>query len=453
MALEPTDRIGDCTLYLSDCLQVLRQLPENSLEACVTDPPSGTGFMGKEWDDFGRIIHNKACSADPEKNTKGLLAGYGRGGSPEDRVSHARRSREAFIPWLTEIMAEVYRVLKPGAHALVWALPRTSHWTAMACEDAGFEVRDSILHIFSSGYPKSQNIAKAIDQYLNADPVVTGYRDTGIGNGGTGNNFLTEASRQRLVPVTAPATDAAKQYQGWGSGLAPSHETWWLCRKPLSEPTLAQNVLKWGVGGLNIDECRISSTGESRSREGESSAEQRYTTNGSTNFAAKPGSRGGDPQGRWPKNTILDGSDTVAAQFPQALGQQGAVTGNEPTGTGFSGKVYNGGMNGTRPISQPRSETETSAARFYYAAKASKADRGAYNTHPTCKNTALMQYLIRLITPAGGTILDPFAGSGSTGKAALLEGKKFLGIEREPEYYAIMKRRLQEAAAQPLLFP
>ena len=450
----PTNQIGDCSLYLSENLAILRQMPSNSLEACVTDPPSGTGFMGKEWDDFGRIIHNKVRSADPEKNTKGLLAGYGRGGSPEDRVSHTRRSREAFIPWLTEIMAEVYRVLKPGAHALVWALPRTSHWTAMACEDAGFEIRDSILHLFSSGYPKSQNISKAIDQEFGVEREVIGTTRAGIGrNSRGGAEFVsyTAIEAEKQVPVTAPATDAAKQWNGWGSALSPSHETWWLCRKPLSESTLAKNVLKWGVGGLNVDGCRIPSTGESRSRDGESSAEQRYTTNGSTNFAAKPGFRGGDPLGRFPKNTILDGSDTVAAQFPQAPGQQGAVTGTEPTGTGFSGKVY-GAMDGTRRPSQPRGDTG-SASRYFYAAKASKADRGEYNTHATVKNTALMQYLIRLITPAGGTILDPFAGSGSTGKAALLEGKKFLGIEREPEYYAIMKRRLQEAAAQPLLFP
>ena len=417
MVLEPTDRIGDCSLYLSDCLQVLRQLPENSLEACVTDPPAGISFMNKAFDTF--------------------------------------RDRAAFITWLTEIMAEVYRVLKPGAHALVWALPRTSHWTAMACEDAGFEVRDSILHIFSSGYPKSQNIAKAIDQHLNADPVVIGYRDTGIGNGGTGNNFLTEASRQRLVPVTAPATDAAKQWDGYGSALSPSHETWWLCRKPLSEPTLAQNVLRWGVGGINVDATRIPMQQTDR--------EQYLATRAS--FARKAGEKGtgwknsspiqsfdeqvaNSEKGRWPKNTILDGSDTVAAQFPDAPGQL-APNGMEPY---RSGNVY-GAPSGNRRGSVPRNETETSAARFYYAAKASKADRGAYNSHPTCKNTALMQYLIRLITPAGGTILDPFAGSGSTGKAALLEGKKFLGIEREAEYYAIMVRRLQEAAAQPMLFP
>ena len=476
--LEPTDRIGDCSLYLSENLAILRQMPSNSIEACVTDPPAGAAFMSLAWDTFKGDGHSAQYKAPTPKNRgksvwqPGTEVGHtvrakrctlcGRQQwsgtpcqcpSPVWDNSATTETRTAFITWLTEIMAEVYRVLKPGAHALVWALPRTSHWTAMACEDAGFEVRDSVLHLFSSGYPKSLNISRAIDQEFGITPKVTGYRDTGVGNGGTGNHFLTENSRERLVPVTEPVSDAAKQYQGWGSNLAPAHETWWLCRKPLSESTLAKNVLKWGVGGLNVDGCRIPSTGESRSRDGESSQDKVYADSGTVTFTGKAGKfYGGDPLGRFPKNTILDGSDTVAAQFPQAPGQQGAVTGAEPTGTGFSGKVY-GAMYGPRCPNTPRNEIETSAARFYYAAKASASDRGAYNTHATVKSTALMQYLIRLITPEGGTVLDLFAGSGSTGKAAILEGKKFLGIEREPEYYAIMLQRIQEAAAQLVLFP
>lgn len=458
MMPEPT-RIGNCTLYLGNCLAVLRHLPSNSFESCITDPPSGTGFMGKEWDDFGRIIQGKIRSTDPEKNTKGLFPGYGRGGSPDDRLSHTRRSRDVFIPWLTTIMQEVYRVLKPGAHALVWALPRTSHWTAMACEDAGFEIRDSILHLFSSGYPKSHNISKSIDQYFGAEREVVGvtqhpdgrprnhvHQDEGIHGGGQTRNGIG-------LPVTAPVTEAAKQYQGWGSALAPAHETWWLCRKPLSESTLAKNVLRWGTGGINIDGCRIegeswgtrpkyrlTSKGVSGGAFGNPDAPKQERLDGIAEYT----------QGRWPKNVLLDGSEAVTSQFPVAPGQQSAVTGEEPTGSGFSGKVYST-MHGTRHPHQPRQETETSAARFYYCSKASSEDRGVNNSHPTVKSTNLMCYLIRLITPPGGTVLDPFMGSGSTGKAAVLEGKAFLGIEQEEEYYTIATSRIT-AASQQLSF-
>ncbi|WP_132492044.1 DNA-methyltransferase [Pseudomonas aeruginosa] len=317
-----------------------------------------------------------------------------------------------------EIWAECLRVLKPGAHLLAFAGTRTQHRMALRIEDAGFEIRDIIAWVYGSGFPKSKN--------LDGD------------------------------------------WQGWGTALKPALEPITVARKPLAG-TVAANVLAHGTGTLNIDGCRINPTGESRERVGEATQDQRYTDAGGTNFAMKPGPRGGDAAGRWPANLIHDGSAEVLAAFPDAPGQQGDLKGHSRDRVS---KGIFGDMKAARDA-LARGD-EGSAARFFYCAKASRKDRNegcdelpqqrggmvsntrgqhitrrdgyeppaAGNHHPTVKPTDLMAYLVRLVTPPGGKVLDPFTGSGSTGKAAVREGFEFVGIEREPPYLTIAEARI-----------
>ncbi|HCF1829033.1 site-specific DNA-methyltransferase [Pseudomonas aeruginosa] len=317
-----------------------------------------------------------------------------------------------------EIWAECLRVLKPGGHLLAFAGTRTQHRMALRIEDAGFEIRDIIAWVYGSGFPKSKN--------LDGD------------------------------------------WQGWGTALKPALEPITVARKPLAG-TVAANVLAHGTGTLNIDGCRINPTGESRERVGEATQDQRYTDAGGTNFAMKPGPRGGDAAGRWPANLIHDGSAEVLAAFPDAPGQQGDLKGHSRDRVS---KGIFGDMKAARDA-LARGD-EGSAARFFYCAKASRKDRNegcdelpqqrggmvsntsgqhitrrdgyeppaAGNHHPTVKPTDLMAYLVRLVTPPGGKVIDPFTGSGSTGKAAVREGFEFVGIEREPPYLAIAEARI-----------
>jgi site-specific DNA-methyltransferase (adenine-specific) len=421
-------------LILGDCLEAMRGMEPNSVDAIVTDPPAGISFMGKEW--------------DKDKGGRGQ-----------------------WIAWMTEIAAECLRVIKPGGHALVWALPRTSHWTATAWEDAGFEVRDRIAHVFGSGFPKSLDVSKAIDKAAGKErerhlvPTKRGNLPEQAGPIALGATGMTD--------ISEPITDAAKQWDGWGTALKPAMEDWWLLRKPLSEKTVAANVLKWGTGSINIDGCRVDAEPWHRPRKGTGSrkflttfAQDKWTKKNMANGANEYGSN----KGRWPANLIHDGSEEVLALFPEAgggFGKRGKTVGNlQSPGSGWgtknTGEVVGFGDSG-------------SAARFFYCAKASRAEReaglegmeaksaserngmsslpdlrmdheqarnGSRNHHPTVKPLALMRYLCRLITPPNGLILDPFMGSGSTGMAAKAEGFRFIGIEKEKEYVAIAERRI-----------
>nr|WP_233590809.1 site-specific DNA-methyltransferase [Pseudomonas syringae group genomosp. 3] len=324
------------------------------------------------------------------------------------------RAFQAFtLEWATEAL----RVLKPGGHLLSFAAARTYHHMAVGIEMAGFEIRDQIMWVFGSGFPKSHN--------LKGDRA------------------------------------------GWGTALKPAHEPICMARKPFTG-TVAANVEQHGTGAINIDACRIDPTGESRQRTGEASQDKRYAESGGTNFAARPGVRGGDPLGRWPANLIHDGSDVVRAAFPSAKGQQGDLKSH-----GACRQSPNGIFGGMRPALDhaARVESDESAARFFYCAKTTRADRHEGlidpgpqfkqgttlrkvettdtkgNNHPTVKPTDLMAYLLRLVTPTGGKTLDPFMGSGSTGKAAVLEGFDFIGIEQDAAYMAIAKARIGHAHA------
>jgi site-specific DNA-methyltransferase (adenine-specific) len=293
----------------------------------------------------------------------------------------------------SEVWQECLRVLKPGGHLLAFAGTRTQHRMAVRIEDAGFEIRDMIAWVYGSGFPKSLDVSKAIDKAAGAEREVVGIsphsanRTAGAIWNGTGD----EPQRN----ITAPATEAAKQWAGWGTALKPSLEPITVARKPLCG-TVAANVLQYGTGAMNVDECRVGAR------------EKRIL-----NRSASIGYGGSDPQGfvedggtgRWPANLIHDGSEEVVELFPD--------------------------------------DGDASAARFFYCAKADQSER-RNSKHPTVKPVALMRYLVRLVCPAGGLVLDPFAGSGTTIEAARLEHCRAIGIEREEEYCADILERLRQ---------
>lgn len=420
----------DVTLYNGDCLNVLKTLEDCSVDSVVTDPPAGIAFMGKKWDAFTR---------------------------PE------------FIAFLSGVMKECLRVLKPGGHAVVWSIPRTSHWTGTALEDAGFEIRDVVLHLFGSGFPKSLDVSKAIDKAAGVErEVVSSRKLTGKARVLKGGNFDGGYEGKELnedYAITAPATDAAKQWSGYGTALKPAAEFWWLCRKPL-ESTVAANVQKWGTGALNIDGCRVSlgnekpPAGSGDRRGGDVYAQDEYTRTKMFN-----GGNVTPESGRWPANVTHDGSPEVLENFPDAPGQLAEISLNAPSekcrnayslksrisregeATAETRYTDNGGTN-FAPLPGQRRFDSGSAARFYYCAKASTSERGRSNDHPTVKPIDLMRWLCRLVTPPDGVVLDCFSGSGSTLVAAREEGFKAIGIERELHYCEIIKQRM----AQDVMF-
>ncbi len=548
------DYRGVSVLIQGDCLLKLKELASDSVDSVITDPPAGISFMGKAWDDD-------------------------KGG------------RKQWCAWMESVMKECLRVLKPGGHALVWAIPRTSHWTASAIEDAGFEIRDVVTHLFGSGFPKSLDISKAIDKEAGAERKVVG-KYVHINHSERGDSNITEqVHRASGAPfeskkftendrvITAPSTDEAKQWQGFGTALKPAAEFWILARKPLSEKTVAKNVLKHGTGGLNIDASRISTNGEQLSIS---------SANPNANFRTMAGEfktieREQHAQGRFPANLVLSGdAPEMLDEQSGALAPRGKYKKNKITEGDFG--TFNGKHNNRdNDLSYGGSG---GASRFFYCAKVSPSERnqgmkghlswdledlnaamenlnqllkdtsenttlnleniflsidlfglkpsdpyqrhmtfiistaiklitelrtsnflinsttkesilaaiktleanglspaesaesvkafqpntinesmesllGAVravletlsriresakqgNVHPTLKPQKLMTYLIKLITPPGGTVLDPFMGSGSTGLAAKNAGFSFIGIEQEQEYFEIATKRIGE---------
>ena len=378
-----------------DCLDVLRGMADNSVDAIVTDPPYGLSFMGKRWD--------------------------------YDVPSE-------------DIWRECLRVLKPGGHLLAFAGTRTQHRMAVRIEDAGFEIRDLIAWVYGSGFPKSLDVSKAIDKAagveFESEPASgVGFMNAdGRGGYNVTKNRLTRSGEQTLE---------AEVWHGWGTALKPALEPITVARKPLIG-TVAENVLTWGTGGVNVDGCRIASSRH------EPNARDSKTTVGVDNsfFKGKLGTGNAwdGTSGRWPANLIHDGSEEVVGLFPANVG---ANPNNVETKYGKNSDHLQG-LGASSPFHH--NDGKGSAARFFYCAKASKADRGNGNAHPTVKPTDLMRYLCRLVTPPGGTVLDPFMGSGSTGKAAVLEGFNFIGIEREAEYLDIARARIEHVTKEPNLW-
>jgi site-specific DNA-methyltransferase (adenine-specific) len=424
-----------------DSAQFLKLLPDNCIDSIVCDPPAGIGFMAKEWDDYGRVVHGKVRSSDPDKNTKGILAGYGRGGKHEDRMKHTARSRVGFINFLIPIMRECLRVLKPGGHALVWALPRTSGWTSWALEDAGFEVRDCVYHGFYSGFPKSLDVSKAIDKAAGAErPLVGTKHVTCVLNPEDVNNYSVGTVAQGgEVAVTAPATLKAAQWEGFGTALKPSVEVWWLVRKSFND-TVAGNVLTYGTGALNIDECRIT-TGDKLTRK-----LGKTTTSPSGWQSVNRSPVAGKDGARWPSHLIVGHSeecepDSCAPDCPtRMLGNASRFffTPKPSRREREAGCESLPARSGAEAVDREEGSAGTRSPR----AGAGRTASEVHNHHPTTKSISLMRYLCRLVTPPGGIVLDPFTGSGTTGCGAILEGFRFVGCEREPEYVAIASARI-----------
>lgn len=398
--LARTDR---ATLHLGDCRTVLAGMAPASVDAIVTDPPYELGFMGKAWDSAG-------IAYDPE------------------------------------VWAQALRVLKPGGHLLAFGGTRTWHRLAVAIEDAGFEIRDSLMWLYGSGFPKSLDVSKAIDKAAGAEREVIRPRLYEMTDGGGySGNLNTSKPRSESAEITAPATDAARQWEGWGTALKPAWEPIVLARKPLVG-TVARNVLEHGTGALNIDGCRVAAT----------EALVRPSIQRMDNAVLGKGLGAGtqvEPAGRWPANVILD---------PEAgalLDEQSGVSKSPPVGSVTNTKPRkSGSMAGPLRNAVPQENgygDSGGASRFFYCAKASKRDRnyglpeGAKNDHPTVKPSSLMRYLVRLITPPGGIVLDPFMGSGSTGIAAVLEGFEFVGIDQDEHYLTdLAEPRIAAAEAE-----
>jgi site-specific DNA-methyltransferase (adenine-specific) len=397
------------SLHTGDCLEVIKKLDAESIDAIVTDPPYGLAFMGKKWD-----YH---------------------------------------VP-STDIWQECLRVLKPGGHLLAFAGTRTQHRMACRIEDSGFEIRDMIAWVYGSGFPKSLDVSKAIDKAAGAEREVVGMKDN---KGRCAGNIACIGlnTNKDGDPITAPATDAAQQWKGWGTALKPALEPITMARKPLIG-TVAENVLEHGTGGLNVDGCRVEAGPDYEAagfgpRYGHTSGNRAHGDSRpwiAQKIANGVAVKNSEPHtlGRWPANLIHDGSDEVtdlsgsAARFfycPKAskaereAGLEGMESIHRVNGNKWTDQDYRV-TNGERP------PTAESGPRT--------------NHHPTVKPIDLMAYLCRLITPPSGTILDPFMGSGSTGVAALREGFKFIGIELNAEYAEIAQKRIENELNKAPLF-
>jgi DNA modification methylase len=516
--------VGDATLFHGDCIEVMRSMPDNSVDAIVTDPPYGLEFMGKEWDapwkgDVRQPGDENYTGSESRHNNfvrYGMSAGYG---------GDLAAKMQGFQAWCETWAREALRVLKPGGHMLAFSGSRTYHRMTCAIEDAGFEIRDQIMWVYGSGFPKSLDVSKAIDKAGGLSPAdqatilrrkreavglsreqvakhvdctVSSVRDWEEGRAratGASVEFIVpsedyrakladllgySADERRVIGVTADrrddgtvygvghsgvlrvggATDAARQWDGWGTALKPAHEPICVARKPL-QGTVAANVLAHGTGALNIDGCRVTTDTPRPAREGDRRLEN------NTYAAGLGGSRAVEDTmlGRWPANLIHDGSPEVVALFPAQAGAAAPV--HKRNGDKFRNSYGAFAGNIDEQGSTFHSD-KGSAARFFYCPKATRKDRNegceamekkpllwssgtqnpgsfqaegtdksSQNFHPTVKPTDLMAYLVRLVTPPGGVVYDPFMGSGSTGKACAREGMRFIGSELSAEYLQI----------------
>jgi site-specific DNA-methyltransferase (adenine-specific) len=372
-------------------------LEDCSVDSVVCDPPYGLSFMGKKWD-------------------------YD-------------------VPSV-DVWRECLRVLKPGGYLLAFAGTRTQHRMAVNIEDAGFEIRDMIAWVYGSGFPKSHNVSVSIDKLHGhgnrgkAIPTASSYQASDVEQ----ENKLTS----NPVPPYEAKSDDAKKWEGWGSALKPSLEPITVARKPLIG-TIAKNVLEYGTGGMNIDACRVPMDADDYEElsKGVDQIRQRggVMDNSWKNSSDLSGANPANPLGRWPANFIHDGSQQVLDLFPNTKGGSWVRT--------DGARHFNNDGKPTGYVRSGQADSSMgSAARFFYCSKAGKKDRDLDehgNIHPTVKPTDLMGYLCRLVTQPGGTVLDPFMGSGTTGKAAMLDGFDFIGCEMDEQYYKIAEARIRHA--------
>jgi DNA modification methylase len=422
---------GRVMLHQGDCLAVLDGLADNSIDSVVCDPPYHLTSIVKR---FG------AGNAAPAK--VGATGAYARASSG----FMGKQWDGGDIAFRVELWAKVWRVLKPGGHLVAFSGTRTYHRMAVAIEDAGFEIRDMLQWLYGSGFPKSHDVSKGIDKAAGAEREVAGV----AGRSGSSRSCMAGDFTGGEYYVTNPSTVEAAKWQGWGTALKPACEPVCFARKPLSENTIAANVLAHGVGAINIDACRVQFAGmndaaaAAAAAVGFAESRKRGTTRQSQSIGkeSRDGTNTYDPfaiNGRWPANVIHDGSDEVVGAFPERDG----ATSNGKSGVN---EIYGGGWG--KQLQAPGYADSGSAARFFYSAKADANDR-LNSKHPTVKPVDLMRWLVRLVTPKGGTVLDPFAGTGTTGAAAFLEGFNAVLIERESEYVADITRRMDLLLAGP----
>ena len=417
-----------------DCLEVMKEIPDNSVDLVLTDPPYGLEFMGKDWDKFdskkrfGKKGEEGENDLKIKKNFKIL---------PRFFKSDNNKFQSFCFEWATECL----RVLKPGGFLLSFGGTRTYHRMVCGIEDARFEIRDMINYIYGSGFPKSLNVGKQIDKLqgnIGVSKNEKDFRDVGKkvkeieGIDKLSFGLIENAERKDLK-----ITKGKSIGEGYGTALKPACEPIVVARKPLSEKNVALNVLKWGTGGLNIDGCRIGNrekeqfTGEKRPKNvSNTNCYGDYDYDKSTTPL---------PAGRFPSNIILD---EIAGKM---LDEQSGINKSKKQimGRGFdNSEVY--GTGDLNYKSERGHNDKGGASRFFYCAKASKNERGENNNHPTVKPIKLMQYLVRLATPKNGIVLDPFGGSGTTAIACIKEHKNYIIIEKELEYIKITKTRLNK---------
>jgi DNA modification methylase len=415
-------------ILIGDMRERLKELPDNSVDSCVCDPPYHLTSIVKRFGSKTAAPAKVGKTGAFARASKGFMGQTWDGGDV------------AFDP---ETWAEVLRVLKPGGHLVAFSGTRTYHRMAVAIEDAGFEIRDMIAWHYGSGFPKSHDVAKAItaqELHGGSNPQAIrkarqgeDYAPTGQSDYRKGRAFSAEIEHDRRP---TELTDAAREWQGYGTALKPATEPICLARKPISESSIAANVLKWGTAALNIDGCRIEAGDKTPAPVGEFA---RPNIGATGHKGVRDGSA--DHLGRWPANLIHDGSDEVVAGFPESDGAAAAV--GPQYGPKSSVNAY--GDWGPRQEMKPRGDSG-SAARFFYCAKATTEERGEGNNHPTVKPVELMRWLTRLVTPKGGLVLDPFMGSGSTALACDAEQFNFIGCELSADYAAIAERRIRDAA-------
>lgn len=594
--MNPLWQLLDGPLIQADCMEAMRAMPPESVDAIVTDPPYGLSFMGKGWDTFdpttmAERVGKRDGTGPPSDVRDGRSKGrassaFANPGGEAGAYDFSTRGQRAFQAWCEAWASEALRVLKPGGHLLAFGGTRTSHRLACAIEDAGFEIRDSLMWLYGSGFPKSLDVSKAIDKARRRDYVAAAVK-LGLDIPGNSLHDWTKAEHapsdqwwerfkavlsaddwqaierevigtadkgdaifgnaQGEYDLTAPATPDAERWQGWGTALKPGHEPIVVARKPFAG-TIAVNVLEHGTGAMNIDGCRVGFAGADD--EAETKGKNRHgdfgTEHGGNSvygdYTRDEPRENYDPPGRWPANVVLSHSEgcrrvgirTVRGDghFPADRGASGygsavedstggglkgqsdleerhlddelveewACEGGCPVteldrqsgevGSGWKvnyaeryaaeGRQYEGGNFGGGGYQAGAFSDAGGASRFFYTAKASRAERnagldqfekrallwsngeqnpGAFqsdaterearNFHPTVKPIALMRWLVRLVTPPGGIVLDPFTGSGTTGCAAVLEGFDFIGIERDAEYVGIARARIAWWARHP----
>ena len=392
-----------------NALELLKQLPDNSVDAIVTDPPYGLGFMGKDWDKGVPGIH---------------------------------------------FWKEMIRVLKPGGFLLSFGGTRTYHRMACAIEDAGFEIRDCIMWLYGSGFPKSLNIGKQIDKMQGNERIKGELKF----KGGTQLGVIND---DNWKPKDVYETKGTSEWEGWGTALKPANEPIVVARKPLSEKNVALNVLKWGTGGINIDDCRIEAKDKIQCQTGHKgqpflSREHKFTP------------REYQSEGRFPANIILD--EEAGRLLDEQSGISKSSGGSGIKSQGALGDTKYGKYNKQLGENAGGLKDKGGASRFFYCAKASKSERNEgcddleednirinapreneevkntlrKNNHPTVKPIKLMEYLIKLVTPKSGVVMDCFMGSGTTALACKQLGRNFIGCDISPEYCKIAEKRLAQ---------